>query len=77
MVDLLGSSLGAIIWGIDKVDFTWSVNNSVLALVLISVGVSSNNDWLGPPWHQSWNVRDNDWLSENSSIQDVSNGSIW
>ena len=77
MVDLLFGSLGAIIWGVDKVNCTWSINNSILALVLITISVSTNDDWLGPPWHKSWNVRDDNWLSENSSIKNVSNGSIW
>jgi hypothetical protein len=38
--------------------------------------VSSHDDWLSPAWYESRDVRDNDWLSEHSSIQDVPDGSV-
>ena len=75
--NLLHSWFAAIIRGERDLDSSWFVNSIILATILISEGVSSNDDWRGPSWNASWDVGDNNWLSENSSIKDVSNGSIW
>jgi hypothetical protein len=77
MVDLLRSSCRSIIRGVNEVHFSWLGHDSVLAQVLITVSVSTDDDGLGPAWDKSWNVRDDDWFPEDGTIQDVSNGSIW
>ena len=77
VVNVLDDWVRAIIWGELDLDLTWLGNDVVLASVLVTEGVSSNDDWLGPAWHESWDVRDNNWLSENGTVEDVSNGSVW
>jgi len=39
--------------------------------------MSSNNDGFLPAWDESWDVFDNDGFSEDGSVQNVSDGSIW
>jgi len=77
MVDFLLSDWISIIWGEHKLNFSWLGNNIILAIILITVGVSTNNDGLNPSWNKSGNVGDNDWLSEDCTIKDISNGSVW
>ena len=77
MMDFLHSWCISVIWGENKLTFTWSSDNIILASILITVGVSTNNDGLSPSWNKSGNVGDNDWLSEDCTIKDVSNGSVW
>ena len=70
-------SLTAVGWGVSHGELTWTWGNEVSGLVLISVSVSSNDDWSGPSWNVSWDVFDENWLSEHGSTEIVSNGSIW
>jgi len=56
---------------------SWFPRYEILCLILITKGMSSNNDWLGPSWYQFRNVINENWLSKHSSIQLVSNGAIW
>ena len=44
--------------------------------VLITEGVSANNDGLGPAWHESGDVLDDDGLTEDGSTDDVSDGAV-
>ncbi len=48
----------------------------VLGAVLVSIGVSADNDWFCPARHKSGNVFDNDWFAEDCSVKDVSNCSV-
>ena len=48
----------------------------ILAAVLVTKRVSSNNDWLSPSWHAARDILHDDWLSEDSSVKDVSNGTV-
>ena len=57
--------------------FSWLFDNIILASVLISESVSSNDDRFGPAWHESWDIGDDDWLSENGTIKDIPNCSVW
>jgi len=57
--------------------FSSLFDNIILASVLISESVSSNNDRLCPTWNKSWDVFDDDGLSEYGTIKDISNSSIW
>ena len=75
-MDLLNSWLASIIRSIDKLNLSRSLDNVVLASVLITISVSSDNNWLSPARYKSWNVRDNNWLSEDGSVEDVSNRAI-
>jgi len=43
---------------------------------LITVSVSSDDDWLGPSWDGLGDFLDHDWLSEDSSSKNVSDGAV-
>jgi len=74
--NVLDSRLTTIGWSELNLDATRLRDNVILATVLITESVSTNNDWLGPAWHAPWNIFDDDRLSENSAVEDVSDGSI-
>jgi hypothetical protein len=76
-VDLLLGWCAAIGWMEDNLGSSWNLLHIILASVLITISVSANNDWLGPAWNNSWNVLDDDWLSEDGTVEDVSNGTVW
>lgn len=67
----------AIFWMENQLSSSWNLIDGILSSILITISVSTNNDWLGPAWNNSWNVLDDNWLSEDSSVQDVSNGTVW
>lgn len=66
-------------FSISENDFkgSWSVNYKISGSVLVSKGMSSNDNWLFPSWNQSWNVANDDRLSEYSTIENISDGSVW
>lgn len=39
--------------------------------------MSSNNDWLFPSRDKSWDILDDNGLSEDSSSKNISDGSVW
>ena len=75
-MDLLHNWLTAISWSEHDLSSAWLVDDVVLAPVLISVSVPTNNDWLSPAWHESRDVGDDDGLSEDGSIEDVPDGAV-
>src|SRR4051812_23624138 len=44
--------------------------------VLITMGMTTNNDWLSPAWNYSWYVLADDGLSEDGTVKNVSDGSV-
>ena len=77
MIYLLDNWFRSIVRSEFDLNFSWLCNNIILASVLITESVSSNNDGFGPAWHESWDIRDDDWFSEHGTIEDISNSSIW
>ena len=57
-------------------EFAGAGNDKVGSLVLIGVSVSSDDDRLCPGVDETGHVLDNDWLSEDSSSEDVSDSSV-
>ena len=49
----------------------------ILAPILVTVSVSTNNDGLGPAGNKTRDIADYDWLTENSAIQNVSDCAVW
>lgn len=43
---------------------------------MVSESVPSNNDWFFPSRNESWNVINDDGFSEDSTVEDVSNGTV-
>jgi len=76
MVDFLDGVATVIVGMEHKLDTSVFVDNVVLTSVLVSKGVSTNNNRLHPTRHKSGNVGDNDGLSEHSAVEDISNGSV-
>lgn len=54
----------------------WFAGNHILRSVLVSKGMSANDDRLSPAWNESRDVVDHDGLPEHSAVQLVSNGAI-
>ena len=48
----------------------------VLRAVLVTIGVSADDDWFGPARYESRNVFDYNWFTEDCSVKDVSNCSV-
>ena len=67
---------GSVISRKDNLKLSWFVNSKVSGFVLITKGVSSDNDRFLPSRDKSWNIADHDRLSKDSSIQVISDGSV-
>lgn len=74
--DLLVGDWGAIVGREADVDLAGFGHHVVLASVLVAEGVATDNDGLGPAGHEAGNVGDDDGLTENGSVQDVTDSSI-
>ena len=76
VVKLLLDGGAAIIGAENHEGLTWLINYLVLAPILVTVSVSTHNDGLGPSWHESRDILADNGFSENSSIKNVSDGSV-
>mmetsp|Transcript_18496 Transcript_18496/g.13296 ORF Transcript_18496/g.13296 Transcript_18496/m.13296 type:complete len:332 (+) Transcript_18496:516-1511(+) len=76
VVNLLLDGCTAIIRGENELDLAWLLDYVILATILITVSVSTNDNRLGPSWHQSGNVLNDNRFSEDSSVKDVSNSTV-
>lgn len=76
LVDLK-SLLLSLFWSEAHFELAWPTSNEVSGLVLVSESVTSDDDGFFPAWDESWDVADEDWFSEDSSIELVSDGPIW
>lgn len=57
-------------------DITCRLDEEVSAVIDITIGVSADDDWLGPVLDQSGDILDEDGLSKNGAIEVVSDGSV-
>ena len=73
---MLNSGLSTISRRVLDLNRTGLGDDVILAAVLITECVSTNNDWLGPAWDATRDIRDDDRLSEHGTIKDVSDRSI-
>ena len=76
VVKLLLNGSTTVIWNESNKSLTWLVNNIVLTPILICISVSTHDNRLGPSRNESGDVGANDGLSEDSTVEDVSNCSI-
>jgi hypothetical protein len=60
----------------NELDFAWLANSVVLAAVLITVGVSSDNDGLSPAGHKSWDIVNDNSLSEHGTVENITDGAV-
>lgn len=71
----LESLLLSILGSVDHLELS-GANNNVGGTVLVSKGMTTNNNGLSPARHQTRNVLDDDGLTEDGSSQDVTDGSV-
>ncbi len=55
---------------------SWSVDNEIGGLVLITKSMSSDNNGFFPSRDKSWNIFDDDWFSKHSTVENVSDSTI-
>jgi len=75
-MDKLSCGCWAISWCENHFNFTSLLYNIVLATILISISMSTNDDRLSPSWDKSWDIINNNCFTENGSIKNVSNRSV-
>lgn len=68
--------LSSIVSSKDNFESSGFINNKIGSFVLVSVGVSADDDGFFPARDESGDVFDDDGFSEDSSSEDVSDGSI-
>src|SRR5690606_33875699 len=68
--------LAAVRWGVGDRDGAGARNLEVLRLVLVTVGVTTDDDRLGPPGHQARHVGDDDRLAEDDAAEDVADRAV-
>ena len=74
--NVLNRGLASVSGRIRDLNGTGLGHQVILAAVLVAESVPSNDNWLSPAWHAAGNVRDNNGLSKDGSIKNVSNCSI-
>jgi len=75
-VNELASLFTTIFRSEDNLDLTGLLGDIVLAAVLVTESVSTNNDRVGPAGHESGDVRDNNGFTEDSAVKDVADGTV-
>src|SRR5690606_17759430 len=55
---------------------SFSFDNFISSFILISKSMTTNNNWLCPTLNVTRYVAHNDWLTENSSSHNVTDGSV-
>jgi hypothetical protein len=76
LVDELGSGLRSVSGGELKLDFSRFGDDVVLATVLISIGMTANNNGLGPAGNKARNVLNNNGLTEDSAVKNVADSAV-
>lgn len=56
--------------------FAWLINNEIGGFVLVSESMTSDYDWFFPAWDKSRNILDDNRLTENSTIKNISDSTI-
>ena len=75
--DVLDGRLTSVFGSVLDFNATGFGYNVILAAVLITESVSSDDDWLGPAWNALGNIFDDNRLPEDGAVEDVSDGSVW
>jgi hypothetical protein len=68
--------LSAILGSKNHLELASAWHDKVLAAVLVTKGVPSDANRLGPPWHGLGDTVEHDWLAEDGSAEDVSDCSV-
>jgi hypothetical protein len=76
LVNFESWGLATISWGESHCEGSCFLGAEVSGAVLITESVSSDNNWLGPAWNAFGNVFDDNWLTEDSTAENVSNSAV-
>ena len=68
LMNQLSGRCTSISWCENKFNFTSFCDYVVLAAILVSISVSTNDNWLSPSWNESRDVADDNRFTKNSSI---------
>lgn len=63
--------------GVDNLNFASLGNNKVCGFVLVTKGVTADDNGLGPAGDQAGDGLAKDGLTEDSAPEDVADGSVW
>lgn len=74
--DVVGDWFASVLGGKSELQFAGTLNYKVGGLVLVSVGMATNDDGLLPARDEAGDIVTNDGLAEHSSSEDVTDGSV-
>lgn len=72
----LSGGFRSISWRENKLCFATLGESVVLGTILVTVCVSADDDGRSPTWDETRDIADDDWLTEDSTIQNVSNRTV-
>jgi hypothetical protein len=76
VIDGVSSGLSTALWSEDNFEFAWLFCDEIGAAILIAKGMTTNDNGLFPSWDETRDSGDDNWFTEDSSVEDVTNGSI-
>jgi hypothetical protein len=76
VIDGVSSGLSTALWSEDNLEFAWLFCDEIGAAILIAKGMTTNDNGLFPSWDETRDSGDDNWFTEDSSVEDVTNGSI-
>lgn len=65
-----------VVWLKRDEEFARLLHNVISGPVLVTEGVSANDDGFSPAWHKSWNILDNDGLTKDCAPKFISNRAV-
>ncbi len=74
--DLVGLDWSAVLWLEREFESTFLLDDEVGGSVLVAEGVTADDDGLFPGGDESWDVLNDDGLSEDSAVEDVSDCAV-
>ena len=73
----MSSGLSAALRSEDNLEFTWLLCDEICAAILITKGMTTNDNGLFPSWDETRDSGDDNWFTEDGSVEDVTDGSVW
>ena len=66
-----------IFWCKGHRQFSFPFNHRISCTVLITKCMTTNDNWGSPVGYQTWYILHYNWLTKNSTIQDITNSPVW
>lgn len=67
---------GSVCWGKNKLQAARSIHDKISGLVLVTKGMTSQDNGLCPPGHQSRNVLAENRFTKNCASKDIADGTL-